>query len=265
MPTPQESAAAFVALWVTPGTPYGGARPGRAAIMQSPGETFSASAAFATSSLALDLAQPNPGSVGRGFSVFDLTTGEPIGTVWNWPQGSAACTLMGAAQNASAGASDTLLFYDAAGSASDAAKFPGALQAAFFAAGYGPGDLAAGLAYAVNAGWLTQGQRLAGTTRYTLEQAGFAEASGTAPTQAASGQQLVNVAVAQGGAALSGRFSLSAISAFFVGTAGDNTFEPEDLIGGYGFAFSQGWVRPAGQYLFDPTFVLTAAGVAAAS
>ncbi len=100
---------------------------------------------------------------------------------------------------------------------------------------------------------------------YVLEQAGWTEGGGTAPTTAASGQQAVNAAVAQGGAAGGPVLPVRALVSAFVGTVGGNTFEPEDVMSGAYYAVSQGWFRPAGRDLFEPAFVLTAAGVAQAT
>ena len=131
------------------------------------------------------------------------------------------------------------------GSPFSLAKFPGSLQAAFLAAGYAISDLSAGLAYALEQGWLSLSDTYvdgAGNDlqQYVLEQAGFAEAGGAAPTQAAAAQQMINVAAAIDNSPNSGRFSLANLTSAFVGTVGDNTFAPEDLIGAYGYAFAQG-------------------------
>jgi hypothetical protein len=156
------------------------------------------------------------------------------------------------------------------GTAFTIAKFPGAIQAAFLAAGYQIGDLVAGLAYAVGEGWLTLGDVYvdgAGNEcqLYIIEQAGWTEAGGTAPTMAVAAQQLINVCAAINKVPSGGRFEAENLVNSFVGTVGNNTFAPEDLIPGYGYALAQGWVRPCGQNLFDPVFALTAAGVAQAA
>lgn len=145
-------------------------------------------------------------------------------------------------------------------------RFPGALQADFLGAGYALSDLIAGLAYCVTEGWLST-QSAAGDSlqTYTLEQPGWTEAGGTAPTMAQSGQQLVNVCAALNATPLAARFVVKDLVAAFVGEVGGNTFAPEDLMPGYGYALSEGWARPCGQNAFDPVFVLTAAGAAAAT
>jgi hypothetical protein len=150
------------------------------------------------------------------------------------------------------------------------AKFPGAIQAAFLAAGYQISDLVAGLGYAVEQGWLTLGNVYvdgAGNegAEYVIETAGWTEAGGTAPTSAASAQQLLNVCAAMNQRPGEQVFALANLVPAFVGTVGDNTFAPEDLIGGYGYAFSQGWVRPFGNSLFEPAFTLTGLGAAQAA
>ncbi len=242
-----------------------GGRPGRPSPFFIPG-VFVTAGRFVASSTSIQMQSANPGSVAKGMQIFDLDTDTAIAQVQDWT--GKVLTLgpmtFGPVQagSASAGNADLLFIHDPAAVPKN---FAGAVQSAFFAAGYSLTDLVAGLAFAVNAAWLTQGHTLNGVTTYTLEQAGFAAASGTAPTSAASGQRLVDAAVAQGGAALSGVFELSAIAPAFIGTVGDNTFAPEDLIAGYAYAFSQGWVRPSGANLFDPVFTLTAAGVAAAT
>lgn len=145
-------------------------------------------------------------------------------------------------------------------------RFPGALQADFLGAGYALSDLIAGLAYCVTEGWLST-QSAAGDSlqTYTLEQPGWTEAGGTAPTVAQSGQQLVNVCAALNATPLAARFATKDLVSAFVGEVGGNTFAPEDLMPGYGYALSEGWLRPCGQNPFDPVFVLTAAGAAAAT
>jgi len=151
-------------------------------------------------------------------------------------------------------------------------RFPGAAQAAFLAQGFQVADLAAALSAAVAAGWLSlgpfypgAGAGASGVQAYVIEQAGFTEAGGVAPTQAASAQQLINVAAGLNDTAGGARFNLNSLVTAFVGTVGSNTFAPEDLMPGYGDALSQGWVRPSGQNLFDPVFSLTAAGIAQAT
>jgi hypothetical protein len=146
------------------------------------------------------------------------------------------------------------------------ARFPGQLQASFLQAGYGLGDLVNGLAYAIAQGWLsTISAPTDANQGYTLEPAGFAEAGGAAPAIAASAQRLINVAAALNDAPGAARFDASTLVGSFVGVSGGNTFAPEDVMPGYGQALASGWVRPCGQNLFAPVFVLTAAGVAAAS
>src|SRR5580658_1212325 len=99
-------------------------------------------------------------------------------------------------------------------------RFPGTLQAAFLAAGYQLSDLVAGLAYAVTEGWLALVQTYTGGMQeYALLQAGFAEASGTAPTMAQSAQQLINTLVnVEGGTAFAQTYKLETLVSNFVGT-----------------------------------------------
>jgi hypothetical protein len=145
------------------------------------------------------------------------------------------------------------------------ARFPGAAQAAFLALGYQVADLAAALSAALEAGWLSLGQLEAGgVQRYVLEQAGFIEAGGTEPTQAASAQQLINTAAALNSKPGDAQFTLNYLSQTFVGTVGSNTFAPEDLMPGYSYALAQGWVRPV-DGLTDPVFCLMAAGAGQAT
>jgi hypothetical protein len=144
--------------------------------------------------------------------------------------------------------------------------FPGALQKAFLNAGYAIGDLVAGLAYAIAQGWLSTTSPPAGDFQtYVLEQSGFAQAGGTAPTPAASAQQIVNVFAANNnrpnGALFKARDWLNA----FVGTVGGNTFAPEDLMPGAWYAVAQGWLRPGSWDPFEAAFILTAAGAAQAT
>ena len=168
--------------------------------------------------------------------------------------------------------------------------FPGAIESQFLNAGnqtnapYRPpsgsdpgatgivNDLLAGLAYAVEQGWLSLGTFLPGAgngsiglQNYVLEQSGFAEAGGTAPSQSASAQQLINVAAALNGTPDGAQYKLENMATSFVGTVGENTFEPEDLIPAYGFAVASGWVRPIFTNIFRNVFSLTAAGVAQAA
>lgn len=157
-----------------------------------------------------------------------------------------------------------------AGAPFQVAAFAGALQQQFIQAGYQVSDLVAGLAYAVTEGWLSLGQSYtdaAGNVSqsYVLEQSGWTEASGTAPTQAASAQQLINVAAAINDTPNAVRFRLENLNTVFVGTVAENTFAIEDMIGAYGLAFFNGWIRPCGNSLFDPVFTLTAAGAAQAT
>jgi hypothetical protein len=152
------------------------------------------------------------------------------------------------------------------------ARFPGALQAAFLQVGaapatntpptYQPSDLIAGLVYAVEQGWLSTGYAYGDMQEYVLEQPGFAEASGAAPTLAASGQRLINVCATFDPAPGVAQFRAETIVSSFVGTVGDNTFAPEDLLPGLGYAVAQGWLRPVGHQL---VFRLTAAGAAQAA
>jgi hypothetical protein len=147
------------------------------------------------------------------------------------------------------------------------AKFPGAIQAAFLAAGNQISDLVSGLAYGVEQSWFSSGNAYvdgAGNAlqEYILEQSGFAQAGGVVPTMAASAQQLLNVCAAINDTPGGGRFEAENLVASLVA---DNTFAPEDLIPGYGYALSQGWVRPTGPNSFAPVFLLTAAGVAQAA
>jgi hypothetical protein len=150
-------------------------------------------------------------------------------------------------------------------------KFPGAIQSAFLAAGYQMTDLVAGLAYALTEGWLSlspnSSTNAAGDmyAEYELEQAGFSAAGGVAPTQPAAAQQLINVAAALNNTPGGARFAAKYLVASFVGTVGENTFAPEDVMPGYGYALAEGWVKPCGDSLFDPVFALTAAGVAQAT
>jgi hypothetical protein len=146
------------------------------------------------------------------------------------------------------------------------ANFPGALQAAFLQDGFAIADLINGSAYAVSEGWLSTSSAASDDVQtYTLEQSGWAEGGGVAPTLAQSAQQLINVCVAIDATPGGARFAAKDLLAAFVGTVGDNTFAPEDVMPGYGYALAEGWVRPAGQNQFDPIWGLTAAGVAAAT
>jgi hypothetical protein len=145
-------------------------------------------------------------------------------------------------------------------------RFPGALQGAFLQAGYALSDLAAGLAYAVTQGWLTQGQTYnegqqnGATQTYLLEQSGWTQGGGTAPTMAQSAQQLLNVWPAPV-IANNSIVDAAGIVGNFVGTVGGNTFAPEDLLPGAYYAVAQGWLRPWGQ-VFSNKWSLTAEGVA---
>jgi hypothetical protein len=146
-------------------------------------------------------------------------------------------------------------------------KFPGALQAAFLQAGYALTDLSAGLAYAVAQGWLSQGQTYgegssAPSQTYVLEQSGWTQGGGTAPTMAQSAQQLLNVWPAPV-TANSSVVKAAGIVGNFVGIVGGNTFAPEDLLPGAYYAVEQGWLRPGGRP-FENSWYLTAAGVAQA-
>lgn len=146
------------------------------------------------------------------------------------------------------------------------ANFPGALQAAFLQNGFAIADLINGLAYAVTEGWLSASSAVSDDVQtYTLEQSGWTEGGGTAPTSAQSGQQLINVCAAIDATPGAARFAAKSLVTAFVGTVGGNTFAPEDLMPGYGYALSEGWVRPAGQNQFDAVWGLTAAGAAAAT
>lgn len=145
------------------------------------------------------------------------------------------------------------------------ASFPGAIQQAFLKV-YALSDLVAGLAYAVTNGWLSLGNKYFGgdgsaQQLYLLELAGFTEAGGSAPTQASAAQQLINVAAAINNTPMAAAFSLAGLNVSFVG----GSFAIEDMIGGYGYAFVQGWIRPCGKDLFETTFALTAAGAAQAT
>jgi hypothetical protein len=140
-----------------------------------------------------------------------------------------------------------------------AARFPGALQIVFLQAGYTLADLSAGLAYAVGQGWLSQGQAFGQTQSYALEQSGFAEGGGAAPSVSASAQQLLNVWPSP--AANASVIKAEAIVGTFVGTVGGNTFAPEDLLPGAWYAVAQGWLRPWGNGFMNEWY-LTAAGVA---
>jgi hypothetical protein len=146
------------------------------------------------------------------------------------------------------------------------AGFPEALQKAFLNAGYAIGDLVAGLAYAVTQGWLsTISPPAADFQTYVLEQSGFAQAGGTAPTPAQSAQQVINVFFSANsrpnGALFKARDWLNA----FVGTVGGNNFAPEDLMPGAWYAVAQGWLRPGSWDPFEAAFILTAAGAAQAT
>lgn len=147
------------------------------------------------------------------------------------------------------------------------AGFPGAIQASFLGAGYAITDLAAGLAYAVSESWLSIGNGSNNCQEYVLETAGWTAGGGTAPTLAASGQQLLNLVFETNPTPNSTVCSAQAMLSTFVGTVGGNTFEPEDMIPAIGYAYSQGWLRPYGPPLasFGLSFVLTAAGAAAAT
>lgn len=146
------------------------------------------------------------------------------------------------------------------------AGFPGALQAAFLNAGYAVSDLAAGLSYAVTEGWMTAGQTLNGVLQqYTLTAAGFTAGGGTAPTISAAAQQLVNVAAAINNSPGAALFNLRLMVPQFAVVVGSNNFQPEDMVPALGQALADGYVLPAGRDLFEPIFILTAAGVAAAS
>lgn len=146
------------------------------------------------------------------------------------------------------------------------ANFPGALQAAFLQDGFAISDLINGAAYAVSQGWLTANSAPSDDVQnFTLEQSGWTEGGGTAPTMAASGQQLINVCAAIDATPGAARFAAKNLLSAFVGMVGDNTFAPEDVMPGYGYALTQGWVRPAAQNSFDPVWGLTAAGAAAAT
>jgi hypothetical protein len=144
-------------------------------------------------------------------------------------------------------------------------RFPGAIQIAFLGAGYALTDLSAGLAYAVGQGWLTQGQTYnegqpGASQTYALEQSGWTQGGGTAPTMAQSAQQLLNVWPAPV-TANNSIVTARGIVGVFVGTVGGNTFAPEDLLPGAYYAVAQGWLRPFGQP-FSNEWYLTAAGVA---
>lgn len=153
-------------------------------------------------------------------------------------------------------------------------RFPGAVQEQFLSAyqsspQQGINDLTAGLAYAVQQGWLSISPSNPDPSRnlqmYELEQAGFSEAGGTVPTQAAAAQQLINVVTALNSTPGAAQFNLDYIASSFVGTVGGNTFAPEDLIPGYGYAVAEGWVRPILGSGFGNVFSLTAAGAAQAT
>jgi hypothetical protein len=146
------------------------------------------------------------------------------------------------------------------------AGFPEALQKAFLNAGYVISDLIAGLGYAVTEGWLsTNSPPSVDFQTFVLEQSGFAQAGGTAPTPAASAQQIINVFAALNNRPLAALFKARDLLNAFVGTVGGNTFAPEDLMPGAWYAVSQGWLRPGSWDPFEAAFILTAAGVAQAT
>jgi len=151
--------------------------------------------------------------------------------------------------------------------------FPGIVQATFLSMGYQVSDLASALTSAVASGWLSPGNKIFGAgalsdgnfcQSYILEMAGFTEAGGVAPIMQASAQQLIRVAAAINNQPNGARFNIADLRSAFVGTVGANTFAPEDLMPAYGYAVAQGWIRPADTQ-FEPVFVLTAAGAAAAT
>jgi hypothetical protein len=146
-----------------------------------------------------------------------------------------------------------------------ASRFTGSLQKSFLQAGYALSDLSAGLAYAVSQGWLSQGQTYgegsaAPSQSYLLEQSGWVQGGGAAPTMAQSAQQLLNVWPAPV-IADNSIVTAEGIVGTFVGTVDGNTFAPEDLSPGAYYAVAQGWLRPWGQP-FSNKWYLTAAGVA---
>jgi hypothetical protein len=96
-----------------------------------------------------------------------------------------------------------------------------------------------------------------------LENPGFAEAGGTAPSIAASAQQVINICAGLNVTPGAARFDAKHLVGSFVGTVGGNTFAPEDLLPGVYYAVSQGWLRSASP--FEPIFSLTAAGAAQAT
>ena len=256
MTTQAAAAAELLSLIVAEG-----ARPGRSLSVSVPG-SIGAGAAFTTSTTAIEMSAPNPGWVTRGMSVYDASTCEPIGTVWSWPQGSSTLTLQAPAANASGSSADTLVFANAGDL--NFTRFPGALQAAFLAAGYQLGDLVGALSYAVAEGWLVPGDKFDRERSYSLQWAGFTAASGSVPTMAASGQQAIN-AMVNAGAAAGSPVSMNLLVKYFVGTVGGNTFAPEDLLPGFAYAMTEGWVFLTGQKYDGPVFALTAAGVAQAA
>jgi hypothetical protein len=143
-------------------------------------------------------------------------------------------------------------------------QFPGALQAAFLQNGFALGDLINGLAYAVAEGWLsTVSAPTDDFQTYVLEQPGFTEAGGAAPSLAASAQRAINTIAALNGKPGAARFDAKGLVASFVGTVGGNTFAPEDLLPGCHQAVANGWLRPVSP--FEPVFLLTAAGAAQAT
>jgi hypothetical protein len=140
-------------------------------------------------------------------------------------------------------------------------NFVGALQKAFLAAGYAISDLVNGLAYAVGQGWLSMNSAAGDDYQtYTLEQPGWTQGGGTAPTMAQSAQHLLNIWPAPV-TANSSVITAVGIVGTFVGTVGGNTFVPEDLLPGAYYAVAQGWLRPFGLN-FQNSWTLTAAGVA---
>jgi hypothetical protein len=139
-------------------------------------------------------------------------------------------------------------------------KFPGAVQNTVLQAGYALTDLSAGLAYAIGQGWLSQGQTFGQSQTYVLEQSGWTQGGGAAPTMAQSAQRLLNIWPAPV-TAQSSVVKAAGIVGTFVGTAGGNTFVPEDLLPGAYYAVAQGWLRPWGLN-FENSWTLTAAGVA---
>ena len=73
-------------------------------------EACPAAASWTTGNSTITMNNFNPGTVSAGDTVFDLTTGQTIGTVSSWSTASATLTLTGNAAHASSGSADFLAF-----------------------------------------------------------------------------------------------------------------------------------------------------------